>query len=576
MLVNNEIISGTDEFVSKYTLLSEERKRLQVAGELPEWVITPGYQMLKSKYLEQGETFKDRVTAISKCAAAYMPDSESWHKIFFELIWSGQLALSTPILSSMGRGKGCPVSCASSSIGDSVYDFYSSQLEAAMLSKNGFGTSSYLGDIRPRGSIISGSKEVASGVLPVYKDFVQVASDINQGSRRGAWAGYLPVDHPDFYEVYNYIHKHPDGANIGWCISDSFIERLNEGDEVALGIYQDVLKLRMTSGKGYLWFPDKVNRMLPNFYSDKGMTNKGSNLCNEVLPVILEDETFTCILSSLNALYMDDWDSCNTIFNSFVFLHCVALNFIDIGKDIPGLDKAINYTRNHMSLGLGLLGFHSLLQSRGIAFESLDAQYLNSYIFKQLNSVTYNASKFLAEIFGEAPIAKDYGVANALRIAIAPNLSSALICGGLSQGIEPIYKNVYIQHTAAGKVTRVNPQLLLKMKGLDLNIESELDKILDNSGSVKDVEWLTDDDKLVFRTAFEIDQKIILRLASQRQRYIDQGQSINLFFSADESEEYISEVHSMAILDPNIKGLYYVRSETGIQVNKNECISCEG
>jgi ribonucleoside-diphosphate reductase alpha chain len=229
-----------------------------------------------------------------------------------------------------------------------------------------------------------------------------------------------------------------------------------------------------------------------------------------------------------------------------------------------------------MSLGVGLLGFHSLLQSCSIPFESLDAQYLNHDIFKNIEYETMKASKYLAEIFGEAPIAKGYGVANALRMAVAPNLSSALICGGLSQGIEPIYKNAYIQHTAAGKVTRVNPQLLLVMQYKNLNIEEEVENIIENSGSVKDVDWLTDEEKAVFRTAFEIDQKVILRLASQRQEYIDQGQSVNLFFSADESEEYISEVHKMAILDKRIKGLYYVRSETGIQVSKNECISCEG
>jgi ribonucleoside-diphosphate reductase alpha chain len=395
-------------------------------------------------------------------------------------------------------------------------------------------------------------------------------------SRRGAWSGYLPIDHPDFYEIYNYIHKYPDGANIGWCLTDNFINRLATGDSDALDRYQDALKLRMLSGKGYFWFPDKVNRQLPKWYREKNLVNKGSNLCVEVVPVLQEDETFTCVLSSMNCLYKDLWGSEDTVYNSFIFLHCVALNFIDIATDIQGLEKAVRYTKNHMSLGLGLLGFHSYLQKNNIPFESLDAQFVNSEIFKYIENETLRASEHLAKVFGEAPITEGCGIANALRIAIAPNLSSALICGGISQGVEPIYKNAYIQHTSAGKVTRVNPELLNLMKSRSINIEEEIDKIIENCGSVKDVDWLTEDEKLIFKTAFEIDQRVILRLASQRQRYIDQGQSVNLFFSADEDEGHISEVHKIAILDPYIKGLYYVRSETGVSVSKNECTSCEG
>lgn len=439
MILQDELISGTSEFVSKYVLLSEERKRLQASGDLPSWVITPGYQMLKAKYLDEGETLKQRYSTIAATAAKYMPDPEEWETTFFDLMWEGRLALSTPILSSMGKEKGCPVSCSSNAIEDSIHSFYTSQLEVAMLSKNGFGTSSYLGDIRPRGSAIKGSRGTSSGVLPVYKAFVQVSRDVSQGSvRRGAWAGYLPIDHPDFYEVYNFIHKYPDDANIGWCITSEFTKRLENGDEDAIQRYQDIIKLRMTSGKGYLWFPDKVDKALPPWYKELGLVNKGSSLCNETLPVLQEDETYTCVLSSLNCMHADSWyiPGDTTIFDSFVFLHCVALNFIEIGKEIPGLENAVRYTKNHMSLGLGLLGFHSYLQSKSIPFESLGAHYKNIDIFRKLNSETNRATNYLAVIFGEAPVTEGWGVANALRIAIAPNLSSALICGGLSQGYQ--------------------------------------------------------------------------------------------------------------------------------------------
>jgi ribonucleoside-diphosphate reductase alpha chain len=213
-----------------------------------------------------------------------------------------------------------------------------------------------------------------------------------------------------------------------------------------------------------------------------------------------------------------------------------------------------------------------------IPLESLEAHLFNIQLFKKIDSETKRASTFLAELFGEAPICKGYGYANALRIAVAPNLSSALICGGVSQGAEPIYKNAYIQHTASGKVTRVNPKLLSIMKErLDSTlIEGEVNSIIDNSGSVKDVHWLSDHEKQVFKTAFEIDQRTLIRLANERQKYIDQGQSLNLFFSANEDEEYIAKVHKEAITSEYIKGLYYVRSETGVSVSKNGCVACEG
>ena len=561
---------------SIYDKLGDERKELQEKGLLPEWVTTPSYQILKEKYLEEGESLFLRFDTIAKILGSYMPDKYSWQLKFFNLLWNGYLAASTPVLANIGRSKGCPVSCASGTVDDSVYGFYESAKEAAILSKNGFGTSSFLGDIRPRGAVISGMKGSASGVLPVFKQHVQVAKDITQGNRRGAWAGYLPIDHPDFYEVINFINKEPDDANIGWTVSEDFINRLSSGDKDAVERYQKALKIKMVHGKGYFWFNDKVTGLLPIYYKDKGLVNKGSNLCNETVPVLQEDETYTCVLSSLNLSMYPKWEETQTIFESFVFLHCVALHFLDIAKDIKGLEKAVNYTRNHMSIGLGTLGWATYLQDKNIPFESIDAHYENVNIFTKIHNETIRASRYLASIFGEAPVAKGSGVANALRIAIAPNLTSALICGGVSQGIEPIYKNAYMQSTAAGKMIRVNPSLLKVMKDKGVYSNKAIKDIIDDNGSVQGVDWLTDHEKEVFKTAFEIDQRAIIRLASTRQRYIDQGQSINLFFSANEDEAYISSVHRLAFEDPYIKGLYYIRSETGLPVNKQECVACHG
>ncbi len=289
-----------------------------------------------------------------------------------------------------------------------------------------------------------------------------------------------------------------------------------------------------------------------------------------------EHETFTCVLSSLNLSKYNEWKHTNTIFTSLVFLHCVALDFISIGSRIKGLEKAVEFTKNHMALGLGTLGFHTYLQDNRIPLESMEAYYKNIEIFQEINNKTLEASKWLVSIFGEAPATIGYGVANSHRIAVAPNLSSALICGGVSQGIEPIYKNAFVQGTSSGEMNRINSTLLKVLKEYGKYTEEVIKDIIDHKGSVQHLDWLSENDKAVFKTAFEIDQKQLIRLASARQRYIDQAQSINLFFSADESEEYISEVHQLAFKDPYIKSLYYIRSESGVQASKGECIACEG
>ena len=564
--------------LSIYEELGEERKQLQDDGKLPLWCSTAAWQMLKENYLS--ETYPDLQAVykrVAKHAASYTNDPVVWEGKFFDLFWKGYLAASTPVLSNMGTGKGCPVSCSGGVVGDSVYSFYGAQQEAAILSKNGFGTSGYLGSIRPRGSKITGIKGSASGVLPVFKDFVQMSRDISQGSqRRGAWAGYIEIDHGDFHELINYISKNPDDANIGWNVSDEFIARLEAGDKDALERYQKALKLKMITGKGYFNFIDKINRQNPQMYKDLGLTVKASNLCSEIQLFSDNDHTFSCVLSSMNASLYDEWKDTDAVFNATVFLDCVNQDLIEIGKKTQGMEKVVRFAEKSRALGLGMLGFHTYLQDHLIAFESMDAYYKNIELFQHLNNETLRASKWMAEEFGEPEWCTGYGVRNTHRIAIAPNLSSALICGAVSQGIEPIYKNAYVQNTAAGKVDRVNPTLLKIMKAKGVYTEDTIKDIISHNGSVQQVEWLNDDEKLVFKTAFEIDQKQIIRLASARQRYIDQAQSINLFFSADEDEAYISEVHKIAFTDPYIKSLYYIRSESGVQVSKGECIACHG
>ncbi len=563
---------------SIYDELSDERKELQETGHLPKWCTTIAWQMLKEKNLSAEYPDLNSVyNRIAKHAAKYTPNPDEWQPKFFELLWNGWLAASTPVLSNMGTGFGCPVSCSGGEIPDSVFGFYGSQQEAAVLSKNGFGTSGYLGKIRPRGAPINGVKGGASGVLPVFKDFIQMSRDISQGSqRRGAWAGYIEIDHPDFYEIVNYISKNPDDANLGWVVTDEFIARLDANDNESVLRYQLALKTKMITGKGYFFFVDRVNDLSPQMYKDKGLRVNASNLCTEITLHSSENYTFSCVLSSMNASLYDEWKNTDAVFNATVFLDCVNQDLIEIGKVTPGMEKVVAFATASRALGLGLLGFHTYLQDHLIPFESFDANLKNTEIFKHLDSESLRASKWMAENWGEPEWCVGYGVRNTHRIAIAPNLSSALICGSVSQGIEPIYKNAYVQNTSAGKMDRVNPSLLTVMKNKGVYTDAVVKDIISNNGSVQHVTWLDDNEKAVFKTAFEIDQKQIVRLASARQRYIDQAQSINFFFSADEDEEYISEVHKLAFKDPWIKSLYYVRSENGVNVTKGECVACHG
>lgn len=289
-----------------------------------------------------------------------------------------------------------------------------------------------------------------------------------------------------------------------------------------------------------------------------------------------EDHTFTCVLSSMNLAKYDEWKDTDAVFVATVFLDCVAQEFIELGKQIKGLEKAVRFTERGRALGLGALGFHTYLQQCNIPFESFEAHSLNSLIFKQIRSQADEATRWMAEEFGEPEWTRGYGVRNSHLMAIAPNLSSALICGSVSQGIEPIYKNAYTQGSAAGEMNRINPVLVVKMKERGVFNYDTVDNIIANSGSVQHVEWLDDHEKKVFKTAFEIDQFAIIRLAAGRQRYIDQGQSINLFFPADEKEEVISAVHKEAFLNPWIKSLYYIRSEAGVVGSTGVCEACEG
>lgn len=563
--------------MNKHEQLSKQRKEAQVAGEVPEWMTTQGFTMFQKKYAYKGETVRGAFKRIaSTLSKHYAENVEEANRKFFDLMWQGKLAPSTPVYCNTGTDRGLPVSCSGGYVGDSINEFYEGATEVAVLSKNGFGTSSYLGDIRHRGASFGNESGVASGVVPVFDSFLDVMTKVSQGAnRRGAWAGYLPISHPDFWEMASYVQKHAGDANLGWCFSQEDVDKLQAGDSEMVKRWNRVLYLRMRTGKGYFFKTYTANKYTTQSMKNSGLTIKASQLCSEISLVSDSDHTYTCVLSSLNLMKWDEITD-EDIYWSVAFLDCVCEEFLTKARGMKHMERAVRFTEKARALGLGTLGFHSLLQSRMIPIEGFEAHMLNNEIFSRIRNVAEEASKKLAEKYGEPEWCVGTGMRNGALLAVAPNMSSSLLCGGMSQGIEPWVSNTFMQKTAAGEFLRSNPELtkLLKQKGV--YTKELLKDIDDHMGSVQHLECLTDEEKLVFKTAYEIDQRVLLRLASSRQRLIDQSQSLNLFFSADEDEAYIAEIHKEALLDEYIKSLYYVRSERGVVASKGECLACEG
>lgn len=888
---------------NSYRVLSGERKKMQEEGLMPLHWSTGSWQLFKNKYLYQAANPKEQYQRIASTLAAHTPDPQEWKDKFFDIMWKGWLSPSTPILANTGTNRGLPVSCAGSYIPDSIDGIYKAKHETAMLTKMGFGTAGYLGDVRPRGAQISVGG-TSTGVMQVIEGFQRDMEYVAQGTaRRGSWAGYLPIDHGDFNEVCTFLEQHPDGNNIGWNVSEEFIERLKSGDVEAVERYGKALKTKMVTGKGYFFFPDKAAAKRPLWYVDQGLdvkapqlcvapetliltdkgyeiiselegeyvnvwngeewsnvqvkktgenqelvtvnTNSGFSIdctpyhkfyiqesgrrdgkvievnasqlkvgdklikletpviegdkvlnkpyengfysgdgccvdgkariylygekrklvdkfeskvqhyvqenydreyfyvdglkqkffvpdasfrvkdrvdwfaglldsdgclttngksqtlqiastqqgflesvqlmlqtlgiqskvvmareagvyelpandgtgklgdfeckkavrllvngmgivrllelgmetfrlqptghipnrdaaafvkvesvvwagrrddtfcftepkrhmgvfnglltgqCNEIMLHSSKDFTYTCVLASMNIELFDEWKDTDAVFVATVFLDCVCQEFIERAKNIPGLEKAVAFTKNSRALGLGQCGLHSYFQKKMIAFESLEAHMQNLQIAKYIQNEAIKASEWLASVWGEPKWMKGYGRANTHLIAIAPTKSTALIMGGVSEGISPDTAMVYTQKSAGGEVDRVNPYLLKLMKEKGVYSKANVESIRDKMGSVQHVDWLTDEEKLVFRTAFEINQHTILRMAASRGKYVDQWMSLNLFFAAGEDESYINAVHKEAFLNPDILGLYYVYSMAGIQASKDECVACQ-
>lgn len=385
----------------------------------------------------------------------------------------------------------------------------------------------------------------------------------------------MDIEHGDFYELLDHLSAEGDDLNIGWTVKQSFIDRLNKGDSEAVNRFQKAMKVKLVTGKGYFFFIDKANEKRPMIYKDKGLFINNSQLCSEIMLHNSPELTYTCVLSSMNGAKYNDWKDTDAVYWATIFLDCVAGEFIKRAKGIRGLEKAVKFTEKSRALGLGLCGIHTLFMQEGLPFESFDAHMLSQRISALIMKEATRATQDMAKELGEPEWCVGYGVRNTHLIAIAPTKSTALLMGGVSEGINPDPAMSYTQTTSAGEVDRTNVVLLELMKKKGVYSKKHIQEITDNQGSVQKVSWLTPEEKEVFKTAFEINQKAVLRLASSRAIYIDQWQSLNLFFSADEDPNWIAEVHQEAFTDPNILALYYVYTQAGVQASKGECEACQ-
>ena len=547
-----------------------------------DWLNEQSRTFLSRGYLSDGQSAEQRIRIIADAAEKHL-GIKGFADKFYDYMGRGFYSLASPIWSNYGTDRGFPVSCFGSFIDDSVESILYGHAENGMLMKSGGGTSGYFGAVRPRGAPIRGNGE-SSGSVHFMEMFDKLASVVSQGNvRRGFFSPYLPIDHPDADEFLDVATEgHPiQGLTTGITVSDEFLNKVKAGDPSARRLWVKVLQRRSEIGFPYILFSDNVNKGKPDVYKDLKMTIWASNMCSEIALPSSPEETFTCVLSSLNLLKWDEIVETDAVQVLIMFLDTVVSEFIEKTAGQRYFERAHRFAVRHRALGAGVLGWHSYLQSKMIAFESAEAAKLNLQIAKTIRERADAASYDLARMFGEPELLKGYGRRNTTLLAIAPTKSSSFILGQVSQSIEPEFSNCYVKDLAKSKTTIKNPYLikLLQDKGQDTHEVWESIKNMD--GSVQHLTILTQEEKDVFKTFAEINPEAIITQASVRQTYIDQAQSINLMLDPDTPVKEINALYLLA-WELGIKSLYYsfsmskAQSLTRKRVMSQGCAACEG
>lgn len=553
------------------------------------WLNENSRNFLAKGYLKKGQTAEERIDYIAQKAEEIL-GIEGFAEKFLRYMSKGYYSLSTPVWANFGLKKGLPISCFGSFIDDNMSQILYTLGEVGMMTKFGGGTSGYFGELRARGSEIT-DNGVSSGSVHFMRLFDNMVNVVSQGStRRGHFSPYLPTDHGDIME---FLDIGTEGNPIqelthAVTVTDAWMQSMIDGDENKRAIWAKILERRSQLGYPYIFFTDTVNNNTVDVYKDKKLKIYASNLCSEIMLPSAQDWSFVCNLSSMNILFYDEWKDTDAVETLVYLLDAVMTDFINKLENMRDserkedkdaflfMERAYNFAVANRALGVGALGWHSYLQSKMISFESDEALRLNVQIFKTIHTKAYEASKKLAELFGEPSLLKGYGRRNTTLCAVAPTTSSAFILGQVSQSIEPIWSNCYVKDIDKMKVTIKNNFLrtLLAEKGKDT--KEIWQNIRDHDGSVQQLPFLSDQEKEIFKTFAEIDQYSIIEQAGVRQMYIDQGQSLNLMINPKTPTKDVNALYIDA-WKKGVKTLYYQHSMNAAQTlnRKKVCTGCE-
>ncbi len=583
----------------------------EVDVDFPSWGNTEIYVKTISKgYLLAGEKPKDAYWRVATAVAKRLEKPQLATK-FFDYIWKGWLNLATPVLSNTGTDRGLPISCFGIDVGDSIYEIGSKNLELMLLAKHGGGVGIGVNMIRPAGARIT-NNGTSDGVVPFIKIYDSTILATNQGSvRRGAASVNIKIDHKDFDDFIEIREPKGDvnrqALNMHQCVvvSDKFMAKLEEGDPEARRKWGKLLQKRKATGEPYIMFKGNVNKHNPEMYKKNGLKVHMTNICSEIVLHTDEQHSFVCCLSSLNLAKYDEWKDTDLVYTATIFLDGVLEEFIQRAKNLKGFENSVRSAERGRALGLGVLGWHTYLQQRGIPFEGLQAQFETRKIFSQLKIESERASRDMAKELGEPLWCKESGFRNTHLRAIAPTVSNSKLSGNVSAGIEPWAANVFTEQTSKGTFIRKNPELERVLRKIGKNTKEVWDQILADGGSVQGLEFLDEwcfyENKLVqcnevsesehenkcysvkdvFKTFKEINQLDLVRQAGIRQQYIDQAVSLNLAFPATAEPKWINQVHLEA-WKRGVKTLYYMRTESVLRGDiaakamDPECLSCDG
>ena len=554
--------------------------------EYPEWMDEISLATISKGYLLPGETVKAAYRRVANASAERLKKPELASK-FFKYIWNGWIGLASPVISNMGTDRGLPISCFGVDTPDSIRGIGLTNAELMKLTASGGGVGISVSRIRPRGTTIAGNGK-SEGVVPWCKIYDSAIIATNQGNvRRGAASVNLDIEHPDIDEFLEI--RRPKGdvnrqcLNLHQCVvvGDSFMRKLEARDSEAMNRWAKVLKARMETGEPYIMFKDNVNKNNPIAYRMHNLDVSMTNICSEITLFTDEEHSFICCLSSLNLAKWEEFKDTDCIQTAIWFLDGVMQEFIDKSNGRESLRRTHNHAKKGRALGLGVMGWHTFLQQKGLPFNSIASTAWTHTIFRDLSSKAEKASMDLAQEYGEPMWCRGTGMRNTHLLAVAPTVSNSVICGGISAGIEPLPANIYTFNGAKGTFIRKNKVLENILKEKNEDKQKWWDQMLQDGGSVQNLpdEVLTPDEKELFLTFPEVNQLELVRQAAIRQRYIDQTQSLNLSFDPNDSPKWINQVH-MEGWKLGIKTFYYLRTDSVIKGDLGsrmaECVSCDG